>query len=201
MSLPDFFIQPVVQLLAQSPSPYDVPVDPEIFNEDWLEPTLTRTLALLGDSDPDAHAPASATGSGLTYLSLASDPEQGYSVHLRIAGEGESVPRDPAEKSVVLTLGGTMELEAYRHSGDVDTDTPWYVRQFTPENIYACHPGTLHSVAQSRDAVQLVISRGETPAIGRPLSADEYRAAAGRTRQLLDRALENRATVGAQLPA
>ncbi|AUY52535.1 hypothetical protein [Streptomyces sp. CB01881] len=199
MSLPDFFIQPVVQLLAQTASPYDVPADPEIFNENWLEPTLTRTLALLREADPEKLAATSVTGSGLTYLSLASDVEKDYSVHLRIAGEGKPVPRDPAEKAVVLTLGGTMELEAYRHGGDVESDTPWYVRQFTPENIYACHPGTLHSVEQSEDAVQLVISRGEAPAIGRPLDADEYRLAAERTRQLLDRVLESRRTETAQI--
>ncbi|MFE8945368.1 hypothetical protein [Streptomyces sp. NPDC007856] len=199
MSLPDFFINPVVQLLAQTSSPYDVPADPEIFSENWLEPVLTRSLALLREANPQEHAPASATGSGLTYLALTSDVEKDYAVHLRIAGEGEAVPRDPAEKSVVLTLGGTMELEAFRHGGDVDADTPWYVRQFAPENIYACHPGTLHSVEQSEDAVQLVISRGATPAVGRSLSVEEYRLAADRAQHLLGHVLESRGGAVAQI--
>ncbi|OKI09461.1 hypothetical protein A6A06_01805 [Streptomyces sp. CB02923] len=192
MPSPEFHIQPVVQLLGQTSSPYDVPADPEIFNGNWLEPALAHARSLLQSADRETHALESTTGHGLTHVFLASDQAENYSVHLRMRGEGDAVPRDPAEKAVVLTLGGTMELEAFRHAGDVDEDTPWYVRQFSPESVYACHPGTLHSVQQSDDAVQLVITQGAAGAPGRRLTAAEYREAADRARNLLGRAIEAR---------
>ncbi|MEU5330833.1 hypothetical protein [Streptomyces parvus] len=190
MSLPESYLKPVVQLLAQTASPFDVPADPEIFSESWLEPALRHALSLLDEADVERNAALSSTGGGLTHLFLTADDADDYAVHLRVAGEGDLTVREPQEKSVVLTLAGTMELEAFRHSGDVAEDTPWYVRQFVPENIYACHPGTLHSVEQSEEAAQLVISRNGTPGQGRALTADEYREALGRIRTVLGRTIE-----------
>lgn len=202
MSLPESYIKPVVQLLAQTQSPFDVPADPDIFTGSWLESALLHVVSLLDAADAETSAGVSSTGAGLTHLFLAADPADDYSLQVRLAGEGTAEPRDPEEKTVVLTLSGTMELEAFRHAADVDDDTPWYVRQFAPENIYACHPGTIHSVAQSEDAVQLVISRNGTPVTGRPLTADEYRAAAKSTRAILAHAVEtHRAKALAQAPS
>ncbi|CAM4360952.1 hypothetical protein NONI108955_22580 [Nocardia ninae] len=189
MSLPEFFIHPVVKLLGQTQSPYDVPADPAIFDGDWLTPTRSRVLDLLRDIDPETQAQNSVTGLGLTYLFIAADLERDYSVYLRLAGDGTVAPRSPEEKAVVLTLAGVMELEAYRHEGDVSADTPWYVRQFSAGQIYAGHPGTIHSVAQSPDAVQLVVSRGAVPAIGRQLGSDDVAAQVARARELLQNAV------------
>ncbi|MBD0020417.1 hypothetical protein GII33_06880 [Gordonia pseudamarae] len=190
MPLPEFFIEPVVELLAQSQSPYDVPADPTIFDAEWLAPTRSLVLALLTNVSADAHAGDSVTGAGLTYLSVGSDAERDYSVHLRLAGEGLVVPRSPEEKAVILTLAGVMELEAFRHEDDVSTDTPWYVRQFEAGRIYASHPGTIHSVEQSADAVQLAVSRGAVPAVGRRLGASDFRDAVLRAQELLQSAIE-----------
>jgi hypothetical protein len=196
MSLPKSYLEPVVQLLAQTASPFDVPADPAIFSESWLEPALLHTMSLLDDADVEKNAALSTTGGGVTHLFLTAEPADDYAVHLRIAGDGRPAVREPQEKSVVLTLAGTMELEAFRHRDDVTDDTPWYVRQFVPESIYACHPGTLHSVQQSEDAAQLVISRSGSPGEGRALTADEYREAVGRTRAVLGRTVEaHRASV------
>jgi hypothetical protein len=192
MSFPESYIKPVIQLLTQTSSPFDVPADPRIFSHSWLEPVSAHALSLLDAVGDGETAPFSSTGGGLTHLLLASNSADNFTVHLRVAGEGDVTVREAQEKSVVLTLSGSMELEAFRHGGDVDDDTPWYVRQFVPENVYACHPGTLHSIQQSDDAIQLVISRGMHSEPGRALTADECRAVLDRARQTLRQSIEAR---------
>ena len=46
----------------------------------------------------------------------------------------------------MLTLAGNVGVKAYRTESEVADSTPWYVREFPPGSVYACHPDTLHAV-------------------------------------------------------
>lgn len=183
----EFSLQPVLALLAQTDSAYDVPAGPEMFVGGWLAPVAGSVLSLAADVDPAAAAARSRSDRGVLELFLeASDDGRALFARVQDPDSAVAVHR-PGDKSVTLTLAGTAGFEAYRHADDVADDQPWYVREFDQESIYACHPDTLHRLDLSPDAVQLVVrDTAELP--GRPVDADTYEealaAACGRLREL-----------------
>ncbi|MFF3730715.1 hypothetical protein ACFYXM_10455 [Streptomyces sp. NPDC002476] len=164
-------LAPVTALLDQSSAPSDVPDSPDILHGGWLPHAARQALTLITGAHA-AHAEASFTGNGHTYLLLHHDDD--VALYLRTHAEGTPAPAEATEKTVTLTLAGTHYLECFRHRGDVEADHPWYLRAFPPESVYACHPGTLRAVETSPDGVQLVAARVRLAPEGRPLAADTY---------------------------
>ncbi|MCL7376986.1 hypothetical protein [Streptomyces sp. 35G-GA-8] len=180
--------EPVAALLAQTGAPHDVPDSPGILCGNWLTPMTAQALALLSDTDP-AHAGGSFTGNGHTHLLIAPSTDTRSAVYLRLHASGDVSPEAAADKTVVLGLAGTSDLEAFRHEGDVADDHPWYVREFGPESIYACHADTIVALRSSHDSCQLVITQDSLTPTGRTLSADEYLRAVKSAHRLLTNAL------------
>ncbi|MEU7829506.1 hypothetical protein [Nonomuraea sp. NPDC049129] len=179
----------VTQLLEQSTAATDVP-DPSVFvDQHWLRPVRVAAATLIGQAQDAEFASRSFRGNGQEVLLLARDDASDVFIYLRRHIAGETQPITAAEKTVVMTLNGSVSMEAFRDSADVEADEPWYVRDFDSESIYACHPGTVHRLDLSADGVQLVLSREALSVIegAKPLLESEYEAAISAARtQLLE---------------
>jgi hypothetical protein len=175
----DLDIQPVLALLSQSDSAYDVPAGPEMFVNGWLGRASELTIALAARAEPELAASLSRADRGQLELFLHAD-QDGRAIYARVHDDvSEPAVHDPKDKSVALTLCGTVGFEAYRTATDVTADEPWYVREFDAESIYACHPDTLHRLELSPDAVQLVI-RDTADLPGGTVDLPRYRQALAR---------------------
>lgn len=170
----------VMSLLDQSTAAAEVP-DPSAFvNSEWLASVSTALEGLFAVAlaDADSNALKSFRGNGLEVILLARDRATGCNVYLRRHCEGHTVPVLAGEKTVTMTLSGRASLEAFRDETDVESDEPWYVRDFDPESLYACHPGTIHRVELSPDSCQVILSREELDGYGsQPLGGADYSAA------------------------
>ncbi|MFD8609668.1 hypothetical protein [Streptomyces sp. NPDC059631] len=183
-------LAPVAALLNQGSAPADVPDDPDILQGGWRPGAVHQALGLIKRADPQL-AGRSFTAAGHTHLLLAQDTKHDCLLYLRLHAEGIPEPQAATETTVTLTLAGTSYVECYRHQGDIDEDHPWLVRTFAEESIYACHPGTLRTIATGDDGCQLVLARTAlAPPVGAtPLTAYSYREALGTAQRILTAAL------------
>ncbi|MEU9015078.1 hypothetical protein AB0D12_36185 [Streptomyces sp. NPDC048479] len=150
-----------------------------------------RILDLLDSPSTADGSTTSSAADGHTYLQVEGPTSDGLTLYARLAGRGHAGPRPMLDTAVVLTLAGSIELEAYRHQQDVDSRSPQYVRSFPPETAFAAHAGTLCTLQSSADGVQLIVTDGRLKDTGVLPSAEERRSAVRDTRKRLAHALES----------
>ncbi|MEW1548325.1 hypothetical protein [Streptomyces tsukubensis] len=151
-------------LLRQGGHPADVPDDPRLLHGGWLPALTAQLLYLAATPAPGTHAHQSFTTPGHTHLLLQHPGARGCFAYLRLHAPGTPEPQAAADKTVTLTLTGSHTLEGYRHETDVRDDRPWLLRTFTPEAVYACHPGNLDPHHHSRRSAARPLPNAAHPA-------------------------------------
>ncbi|MDH6130488.1 hypothetical protein, partial [Kitasatospora sp. GP82] len=185
-------------LLERSGQAQEVPDTGQPLAAGWLPAVAGAALALLTGADPK-HADLSYTGAGRTDLYLGRHGND--ALYLRVQASNQIAPRTAGDKTAVLTLTGTALLEGYTDQAHIDSNEPQYVREFRPESIYFCYPGTPYAVELSSDACQLVVSRGPLARSGSQLTASEYLDGMKSAAELLTTALQPAQNRAGRLPA